>query len=464
MSSIVLAAQQLELNQPFITLFHGCADEPWALFLDSATAAGANGRYDMILRAPSVEFEVRQQQLSQYDHRTRQQQQFPANQWQTVLRQALASLPDYTGPAELPFQGGLAGAFGYDFGRVLEDLPSSAVADIALPDLALGLYQQALIYDHQTGETWLVAPSNEIAELSAFWQTQAAQQPTAKTAFTLTNGWQSNMDEASYTRKFKQVQNYLRAGDCYQINLAQRFQAPYTGSEWSAYLQLRQLNKGPFSSFFNLPDGAILSLSPERFLAVDDQGAVETKPIKGTRPRHADPAVDADNAETLLQSPKDRAENVMIVDLLRNDLSRVCEPGSVQVPKLFAIESYPAVHHLVSTVIGKLPTHNDTLDLINAAFPGGSITGAPKIRAMAIIDELEPHRRSFYCGSMGYLSQHGRMDTNIAIRTLVCCDQNIYCWAGGGLVIDSEAAAEYQETFDKVQRILPVLEQTRHEH
>jgi para-aminobenzoate synthetase component 1 len=266
------------------------------------------------------------------------------------------------------------------------------------------------------------------------------------------------MQPEQYRDKFKQVHDYLLSGDCYQINLAQRFTAQYSGNEYQAYCALRQANKAPFSAFLRFENSAILSISPERFLQLVDS-KVQSKPIKGTRPRSDDVGQDQANAIELQQASKDKAENLMIVDLLRNDISRVCLPGTVTVPALFSIESFPAVHHLVSTVEGKIDPQYDGSDLLRAAFPGGSITGAPKIRAMDIIEELEPHQRSIYCGSIGYLSVCGNMDTSITIRTLVCHNQQIHCWAGGGLVADSNVDSEYQETYDKVHKILPVLSQ-----
>jgi len=435
---VPLVAVQLPINSPLAEVFERCAHEPWALLLDSCDSAA--GQWDMIFRQPvSLVTDI--------------------NDWPSQLAALLAQTPSYEGPQHLPFQGGLAGAWSYDAGRALEQLPTQAEADISLPDIAVGLYTQALMQQRATGETWLLAEASQIKALSDYWL--AAEQP-AQQHFTLKSAWQSNMTAEHYADKFKQVQNYLLAGDCYQVNLAQRFQANYQGTTWSAYKNLRAHNNAPFSAYFKFPEGALLSLSPERFLAIDTNGHVETKPIKGTRPRQTDPVQDQAMAEALRHSTKDRAENVMIVDLLRNDLSRVCKPSSVKVPQLFAIESYPAVHHLVSTVVGELADTKQGIHLLAQCFPGGSITGAPKIRAMEIIDELEPHRRSYYCGSFGYFSQHGHADTNIAIRTLVAVQQNpqtghIYCWAGGGLVADSECAAEYQETFDKVARILPVL-------
>jgi para-aminobenzoate synthetase component 1 len=223
---------------------------------------------------------------------------------------------------------------------------------------------------------------------------------------------------------------------------------------------LTKVNKAPFSSFIRLPKSCVLSVSPERFLLIKD-GHVVTKPIKGTRKRSKDPIVDKALSDALLQSEKDRAENLMIVDLLRNDLSKHCKAHSVKVPHLFALESYPAVHHMVSTVTGELKPSSGPFDLFAGAFPGGSITGAPKVRAMQIIQELEPDKRSIYCGSIGYVGVRNDMDTSICIRTLLAEDGNLHCWAGGGIVLDSEARDEYQESYDKVAKILPVLAETR---
>ncbi len=428
-----LQAIQIPLNQRLAEAFERCAAEPWALLLDSCN--DPEGEWDFIFRKPEhVITDI--------------------HAWPEQLNQLMQQLPTYKGPSFLPFQGGLAGAWSYDAGRALEELPNNAVADIHLPEIAVGCYTQAVMQRRIDGATWLLAPAAQLDQLREYWL-----QPFAPNhgSFKLTSAWQSNMSKDDYFERFAKVHEYLQAGDCYQVNLAQRFSASYSGDEWQAYQRLRARNNAPFSGFFRLPQGALLSHSPERFIAITESGDVQTKPIKGTRPRSADPQRDHELAQELQNSAKDRAENVMIVDLLRNDLSRLCEPGSVQVPHLFAIESYPAVHHLVSTVVGKLDSAKDGINLLGACFPGGSITGAPKIRAMEIIDELEPHRRSYYCGSLGYFSQHGAADTSIAIRTVVAANNTLYCWAGGGLVADSQAADEYQETYDKVARILPVL-------
>ncbi len=434
---------------------------PWAMILRSAATAHPDNRYDILVADPLATIESQNDityiKFSNGDQRTTADDPFSViNSLQNELLPSLSPLEN------IPFIGGSLGYFSYDLGRRVEKIAVTATHDIPLPEMAVGIYDWALIVDHQLQKISLIEPQNS-HRLS--WLTQLQSQVTApttlqtsnpNTAFKLTSSWSSNMTKEDYCNKFNTIQSYLLSGDCYQINLAQRFSADYQGDEWQAYCRLEAANGAPFSSFIRTDNSAILSVSPERFLQLN-HGTIETKPIKGTRPRSTDMIEDAANAKALQQAPKDRAENVMIVDLLRNDIGRVAIPGSVRVPALFAIESFPAVHHLVSTVTGQLASNYSATDLLRACFPGGSITGAPKIRAMEIIEELEPHRRSIYCGSIGYISRCGSMDTNIAIRTLVAYQHHLYAWAGGGIVADSDAESEYQETLDKLSKILPTL-------
>lgn len=438
---------QLDISLNCIELFTYFAHLPYAILLDSANSHHVNSRYDIIAIAPKIRLEVKNN-LTYINGQVTSQDSF------AIMQQELNKLDSSNIQPALPFSGGWLGYFGYDFGRVIEQVPEQAINDIHMPQLSLGLYPDALIYDKQRNSWFYVAQPD--TDRLALYLTPLNDVPTQQQAFKITRDWLSNMSRDQYGAKFSKIQAYLKSGDCYQINLAQRFEAQYQGSPWEAYCLLREANKAPFSSFINHPDGAILSISPERFIAITD-GHIETKPIKGTLPRCLDEVTDVQQATRLQKSSKDRAENVMIVDLLRNDLGKVAKPGTVQVPSLFAIESFPAVHHLVSTVTAQLADDKTAVDQLHAAFPGGSITGAPKIRAMEIIEELEPHRRSIYCGSIGYLSACGNMDTSITIRTLVCHKQHIYCWAGGGIVADSHVDLEYQETYDKVNKILPLL-------
>lgn len=442
--------------------FQAIAAEPFAMLLDSAAPDHPNSRYDILVYQPMVTVTARGRlcEVNEYDAQSMvQSYTLEADPFALLKQLQQQRLPKLdTDITTLPFVGGAVGYFGYDLGRVIEQIPQLACADVSLPDLAVGLYQQALVLDKQLNQLWFVDCSGNAEANAASYMARFNQPAQSGSAFSyaLSSEWQANMTQADYLQKFAQIQTYLHSGDCYQINLAQRFTAGFSGDPYAAYLQLRQSNSAPFSAFIRLDHAAVLSISPERFIEVKAE-KIETKPIKGTKPRASDPYQDEQNAEALQNSAKDRAENVMIVDLLRNDLGKVCVPGSVQVPSLFAIESFPAVHHLVSTVTGQLAPQYQAIDALRAAFPGGSITGAPKVRAMQIIEELEPHRRSVYCGAIGYISQHGHMDSNIAIRTLVVADDTIHCWAGGGIVADSQGDAEYQETYDKVGKILPVL-------
>jgi para-aminobenzoate synthetase component 1 len=269
-------------------------------------------------------------------------------------------------------------------------------------------------------------------------------------------GLRSTFTRTAYQHAVARVIEYVWAGDIFQANLSQRLEAPLVGTPLELYRRLRSRNPAPFSAFLDFGDLVVASSSPERFLRVEDRH-VEARPIKGTRPRGVGPEHDAALALALAESDKDRAENVMIVDLLRNDLSRVCEPGSVRVPELFALEHYATVHHLVSTVVGDLDPTRDAADLLRAAFPGGSITGAPKVRAMQIIAELEPTRRGVYCGAIGYWSVTGALDTSIVIRTYLVLGDVVYFQAGGGIVADSEPELEYRETLDKARGLIAAL-------
>ncbi|MBL0472986.1 aminodeoxychorismate synthase component I [Aeromonas veronii] len=439
-----------ELHQLFARLQH----QPWAMLLESAGPLGADNGFDIITADPLATLETRGEVTTlRVGVNISKHSEDPLALLAHTQQQLLGELELCA--THLPFIGGALGLFGYDLGRRFERLPVQAAADIAVPDMAVGIYDWALLRNVATGD-WQLVHWGDKAGLANRLAWLEQQQAKPAPAFALLGAWQSNMSRAEYGEKFARIQEYLAAGDCYQINLTQRFSAPYQGDEWQAYCLLATANKAPFSAFIRLPESALLSLSPERFLLLDGRH-IETKPIKGTRPRHPDPATDRQVAQELAQADKDRSENLMIVDLLRNDIGRVSRPGSVSVPHLFAVESFPAVHHLVSTIHGELDARWQGVDLLRACFPGGSITGAPKIRAMEIIEELEPQRRNAYCGSIGYLSQHGRMDTSICIRTLIAEAGRLHCWAGGGIIADSDADSEYQETYDKVARILPPL-------
>ncbi|WP_243834609.1 aminodeoxychorismate synthase component I [Psychromonas algarum] len=379
---------------------------------------------------------------------------------QSRLRQQLFHALD---ESEYPFTGGVIAAYQYEMGELFESLHKNKVnTGLDLGAFYCGFYDWAILYNLKDNQYYLMQhqTKNQEKSVNELWHDRYSQLENLTSGnahdFYLTEEWNENYTESEYRQSFEKIQQYILNGDCYQVNLAQRFQAKYAGDEYQAYQALLSENKAPFAAFIRLPEQVIISVSPERFLLLSGN-KVQSKPIKGTMPRDTDPKQDLLNKQQLLNSEKDQAENLMIVDLLRNDIGRVCTPGSVAVPYLFTIESFPAVHHLVSTVTGVLDKPYSCEDLLRACFPGGSITGAPKIRSMEIICELEKYKREIYCGSIAYVNGNGDMDSSITIRTLVCHQQHIYCWAGGGIVADSRVESEYKECFDKVSRILPVL-------
>ncbi len=434
-----------------VRLFAALADEPWPVWLDSAD----RGRWHVIAADPFVTLTTRGE-LTTIVSRGGAERVSPAAPLALLRDELGAQVPAIP---DLPFSGGALGYYAYDLGRRLERIPVVAAADIAMPEVAVGLYDWAVVVDLERNRAWLATQGRD-PHTAERWpgllEKLHGAPSVTKSAFRVLSRPASSMSRAEYARAFERVQRHIRRGDCYQINLTQRFRARAEGDAWHAYLRLRAINPAPFAAYLDFPDGRVLCSSPERFLSVRD-GRVETKPIKGTRPRAADPIRDRELAEELRASSKDRAENVMIVDLLRNDLGKACAPGSVRATKLFDVESYATVHQLVSTVEGRLAPDKHALDLLAGAFPGGSITGAPKVAAMAVIEELEPQRRSVYCGAIGYVGFDGQMDLNIAIRTLVQHGDYVYAWAGGGVVADSDVDAEYQESFDKAAALLEVL-------
>lgn len=435
--------------------FDAIRDLPWSAWLDS----GGRGRFDILVAQPQVTLTT---QGEQTEVRKPSGVNLSTDDPFALVRRQLGGhiepMPD------IPFSGGALGYWSYDLARRYHNIPDIACDTEQAREMAVGIYDWAIIIDHQELTARLVSRQcyAETAQvlpeiLERLSMAKSTSKGMERTPFEIQGKIVSNLTPDKYRNAFDAVMRYLHEGDCYQVNLAQRFAARASGDAYTAYLELRRLNPAPYSAFLDFPQTQILCASPERFLRVQ-QGRVETKPIKGTRARSADAVKDNQLAEELARHPKDRAENLMIVDLLRNDLSKSCEPGSVRVPKLFEVESFASVHHLVSTVEGILKGGRDALDVFRDCFPGGSITGAPKQRAMEIIEQLESDRRGVYCGVIGYIGHDGNMDSNIAIRTLVYTNSEIRCWAGGGLVADSQCAAEYQETLDKAAAMLELLQ------
>ena len=430
----------------------------WGIWLDSGKPHQNRGRYDIISAAPDKQ--LVSDHTGSYCIEGKHRRDY-SSAWES-LRQELVL--DSIAPApedSLPFYHGALGYLGYDLGRQLEMLHDSTTDDSGLPELAIGIYGWALLQDHRERRSWFSCRPgfDQVRKAELLERLQNAQ--TESSRIDVSNQFkvgqfQSNTERDEYLVRISRIHEYIIAGDCYQVNFAQRFEADCKGDPFSGYLNLRHSLPSPYSAYFEAGDNTILSFSPEQFLQSDGR-RVTTRPIKGTCPRGKNGEEDRALARQLQMSAKNRAENLMIVDLLRNDLSKVCK--SVETPQLFALESYANVHHLVSTVTGVLEEPNDCIDLLRACFPGGSITGAPKRRAMQIIEELEKSRRSVYCGSLGYIDSTGRMDTSIAIRTLAVCRQKVYTWGGGGIVFDSDPEEEYQESLTKIGVLLRTLAQ-----
>jgi len=441
------------------------AEKSWSMFLESADTGHIDSNWSIYTADPIATLTEQNGQVTLNDKVENTLDYFdddPLAVQSRIREQLFHAIPS----SSYPFTGGVMAAYHYEMGEHFESINKQTEnTGLTLGPFHCGFYDWALLYNITEQCYFLMQHhcKNQPLEIKQAWQKRAnwlqeliTQQPIDSHPFTLLADWQANYTKKQYTQAFDQIQEYILSGDCYQVNFAQRFQCQYNGNEYQAYQALQAENKAPFAAFIRLPEQVIISVSPERFLQ-SKSGHIQTKPIKGTVPRGFNEADDLANKAKLMASEKDQAENLMIVDLLRNDIGRVCSPGSVAVPKLFDVESFPAVHHLVSTVTGQLDPSYHCEDLLRASFPGGSITGAPKIRAMEIICELEQYQREIYCGSIAYINGNGDMDSSITIRTLVCKEAQIYCWAGGGIVADSQAESEYQECFDKVSKILPVL-------
>jgi len=445
--------QQLSYMSDPSVYFERMRGEPWAIWLDSGHMAGT--RYDILVARPYKTLVTRGRETTiTTDQGVSTSRQKPLY----LIEEALQI--DAQVVTSLPFSGGAVGFFGYELelnGDKIETSHSERDKLSELPDMAVGLYNCAVIFDHLDKSVTLTGifdESNVEAEWDSLLQlVTQPHKPHTDTPFSLDGNFEGSLSYDQYQRAFAMIQHYLQEGDCYQVNLTQRFSAPCHGDLWELYREIRKRNPAPYGAFMQLDDIVVLSFSPEQFLKVS-QRQVTTSPIKGTRPRSADPVRDRQALSELQQSEKDRAENLMIVDLLRNDLGRSCQIGSIEVPKLFFTESHPGVHHLVSTIRGELAKGKSSLDLLNDCFPGGSITGAPKVRAMEIIDEVEPVSRNIYCGAIGYIGFDGSMETSITIRTAYRYNGEIFFHAGGGIIADSDVDSEYQELFDKADFFL----------
>ena len=449
-----------------ITLFNSLKRYPYAFFLDSASDYDKLGRFSFLGCDPFLVFKSKKDSI--------------ALEWQDGKKETKKSDPfqalkeifkryDVLTPAEgIPFTSGAVGYFAYDMKDLVENLPDSSADDLNLPDCILGFYDVVIIYDNLERSAYIASSGlphtgslgndrRKAERLREFKNRLSSHSKDKRPVFIPRPlSLESNFSKASYVEIIEKAKAYIKKGDIYQVNLSQRFQTEFGMDTAELYLRLRDYSPAPFSSYLDFKDVAILSSSPERFL-MKRGSYIETRPIKGTRPRGEDERSDFSLEKELLASQKDRAEHIMIVDLERNDLGRVCEYGSVKPTEFVILEKYSNVFHLVSTVSGRLKKGAGPIDCLLAAFPGGSITGAPKIRAMEIIEELENVKRSVYTGAVGYISFDGNMDTSIVIRTFLIKGKDVYFSVGGGIVADSVPEREYEETIYKARGLMQAL-------
>ncbi|RJQ37091.1 MAG: aminodeoxychorismate synthase component I [Dehalococcoidia bacterium] len=450
-------------------------ERPYSFFLDSGMDAGKLGRYSFIGSDPFLVLKSRGDEIRLISGgKEGHQSGNPFDVLGQLLNEYRLDTPE---EMPVPFSGGAVGYLSYDLGRFIERLPSEAVDDLQLPESYLGFYDMVIAFDNLTGKAYTVA--NGFPETEETKRLDRASRRIEETRLLLSGSGMratssppetgrtlkpvalsSSFKHEEYLAAVARARKYIVDGDIFEVNLSQRFAADLNTAPYELYQRLRQINPAPFAAYLGFEEVAVASASPERFLRRRDD-LVETRPIKGTRRRGKTLEQDKALAEELLASAKDRAENIMIVDLERNDLGRVCRFGSVKVTELAILETFPTVFHLTSTIEGRLSPGKNTASLLKATFPGGSITGAPKVRAMEIIDELEPTRRSVYTGAVGYLGFNGDLDLNIAIRTFIIKDQKAYFQVGGAVVYDSDPESEYQETLDKGRALVDALNLTR---
>lgn len=435
-------------------------DEPYSFFLDSGMDHEKLGKYSFIGFDPFLIFKNKGEKTDIYEKG--KMSTFYGNPFDKLKEILSTYKMDYE--TELPFVGGAVGYLGYDLCQHLEKLPRTTIDDVNVPDCFFGLYDGIIIIDHTKDEVYIAAlgiKDNEEKTISNIENAIILGEENGVEICISSNSKSSeivsNFAKEDYLKSIDKIREYIKSGDIYQANMTQRFECSTEMSPYEIYAKLRDINPAPFASFIDFGGGHIVSSSPERFIRIKDR-YIETRPIKGTCPRGNTLEEDNKNKNELLSSEKDKAELLMIVDLERNDIGKISKPGTVKVTELFHLETYPTVHHLVATVTGEICDEYDVVDCIKATFPGGSITGAPKIRSMEIIDELEPTSRNIYTGSIGYIGFNGDVDLNIVIRTIVYKEGKAYFQVGGGIVWDSDANLEYQETLDKAKALIEVLE------
>ena len=486
--------EKIQLNTFPFFIYERLKDLPYTSFLDSSMEGGEQGRFSFLCIEPFLIFKSKKDKISlnwQDKKETIRGNPF-------VILKGLFNRFKVSAEksSPFPFTGGAVGYFSYDLKDFNETLPSSARDDLNIYDTVLCFYDTVLIFDHSTKEYFLASSGFPAKGKKRLYRQKArfesirnkllcccddalhsrhcegAKHPKQSLSFEIASSvaslpprndellsskkLTSNFTKEEYIKTIEKAKKYIKSGDIYQVNLSQRFKVPMKRDVFQLYETLRTINPAPLASFLNFGDIKVISSSPERFLKKEGR-MVETRPIKGTRPRGKNALEDKNLMGELISSIKDRAENLMIIDLERNDLGRICEYGSVKVSEFMACEKYATVFHLVSTVRGILRKDVGPIDCLMNCFPGGSITGAPKIRSMEIIEELEPVKRSVYTGSVGYIDFNGNMDTSIAIRTIIVKDRVAYFQAGGGIVYDSDPEKEYQETLDKAKALIEAI-------
>lgn len=498
--------KKIDLPLEATDIYEYFVNQPHSFWLDSGMDVQKLGRFSFMGTNPFLIMRSKGHRIEIL--RAGKRERLEGNPFE-VLKRLLKQYAQERPVEAPPFSSGAVGYFSYDLCHFVEELPSQSLDDLNIYDSYFCFYDTTIALDHlhkviyisscgfgedQSFHPWAsarkvcevqdllqeiykkkrnrVSPATGEDRVAADWTVDKTSRPGNTYSQTPVRAqrklWKdqnrkksiihSNFDKEDYLKAIKKAIDYIFAGDIFQVNLSQRFESEIAVTPFQLYKRLRTINPAPFAAFLNFEGVAVASSSPERFLRRSGN-VVETRPIKGTRPRGRTPDEDRYLAQELLSSPKDRAENIMIVDLERNDLGRVCQYGSVHVPELLTIEEYPTVFHLVSTIRGTVPPDKDNVDIVKACFPGGSITGAPKVRAMEIIDELEPTRRSIYTGAIGYLDFGGRMDLNIVIRTFIIKENRAYFQAGGGIVADSDPEVEYQETLDKARALMEAVSQ-----
>lgn len=451
--------QKIDTRLNSFQLYTIFKDRSYSFFLDSGMDHEKLGKYSFIGFDPLLVFKSKDEKIEIIEEsQTKIYYGNPLDKLKEIIDRYKM---DYK--TELPFVGGLVGYLSYDLCHHIERLPRRAIDDVDIPDCYFGVYDGIIIIDHRQNTVHIAAlgiktPADEKVQTIED-EIAKAEQRGVSIAVKMNPrevDFKVNMTKEVYLEAIEKVREYIRAGDIYQANFTQRFECNLEDSPYELYGKLRTINPAPFASLLDFGDVAIVSSSPERFIQIKNR-VMETRPIKGTRPRGKTPEEDRLNRQDLVNSEKDQAELLMIVDLERNDLGRVSKTGSVKVTELFHLEEYATVYHLVSTIVGEMKEECDVVDCIRATFPGGSITGAPKIRAMEIIDELEPTQRNIYTGSIGYIGFNGDTDLNIVIRTIVCKNGKAYFQVGGGIVWDSDAEMEYEETLHKGRALFKAL-------